>query len=123
MGVCENAFIAKKMGSCENALLLQKELKRKNLTYFINQRIRGKLFGFRKSHSTTHAVMTLVGKRNRSLEYGKMVFLDLKKASDTVYHKIFLNKLQSFGIRGCLHHWFQNYLSNISHYATYVSIN
>ena len=48
-------------------------------------------FGFRQGHSSHHALITLVNKITQSLDSGDMVigiFLDLKKAFDTVIHNI-----------------------------------
>ena len=48
-------------------------------------------FGFRKHHSTSHALITLVERVTKALDTGKYivgVFLDLKKVFDTVDHSI-----------------------------------
>ena len=48
-------------------------------------------FGFRKNHSTHHAIITVVDKITSSLDSGDLimgVFLDLKKTFDTVNHHI-----------------------------------
>ncbi len=41
-----------------------------------------------------------------------MIFLDISKAFDKVFHEGILYKLESFGVRGKLLTWFESNLSN-----------
>ena len=66
-------------------------------------------FGFRANHSTDHALLLIVDKIQRAIESGQFscgIFLDLRKAFDTVDHNILLAKLYSNVIRGTLYDWF-----------------
>ena len=45
-------------------------------------------------------------------EFACGIFIDLKKAFDTVNHAIQLTNLNHYGIRGNVHEWFKSYLSH-----------
>ena len=88
----------------------------------INDILYDKQFGFRKGHATNHAIITLVDKVARALDTGKIVvgvYLDLRKAFDTVPHTILLDKLHRMGIRGNLLCLIKNYLEDRAQFVNF----
>ena len=71
--------------------------------------------GFRATHSTVTALLEATDSWAYNIDNGKIngvIFLDLKKAFDTVDHQILLSKLNYYGIHGKSFKWFQSYLEN-----------
>ena len=77
-------------------------------------------FGFRLSLSTNNALMSITENIQSQLDQNKFcagVFVDLKKAFDTVDHEILLKKLSHYGIRGIANEWFCSYLTKRKQYV------
>ena len=71
--------------------------------------------GFRKRHSTKFAALSFSDNIRRNMDQGQLtgaVFIDLRKAFDTVDHTVLLIKLSNLGILDKEHGWFTDYLSN-----------
>jgi Reverse transcriptase (RNA-dependent DNA polymerase)/Endonuclease/Exonuclease/phosphatase family len=92
----------------------------------INNILSPSQFGFRKKHSTVHPLSLFVNSIANSLNkkiHSVAIFCDLKKAFDTVDHKILLKKLSKIGIRGSALKWFEDYLYNRYQYVCIESAN
>ena len=73
-----------------------------------NQILYKSQYGFRKEMSTLLAIIGLVEEITNSLakhEATVGVFIDLKKAFDTVDHRILIDKLCHYGIRDTSNKW------------------
>ncbi|PJE77813.1 hypothetical protein CI610_03257 [invertebrate metagenome] len=71
--------------------------------------------GFRSGDSTINQLVSISNDIFSALDNGKeirMVFCDISKAFDRVWHRGLLSKLQNFGITGKLFDWFSSYLRN-----------
>jgi hypothetical protein len=78
-------------------------------------------FGFRAKHSTEFALIKLIDTISEALDNNNFVcsiFVDLRKAFDTVDNKILIDKLYSYGIRGHCLAYLTNYLSDRFQYVS-----
>ena len=80
-----------------------------------------KQFGFRRNHSTNHALISIVEEIRKNLDnrlYTCGVFVDLEKAFDTVNHEILIKKIEHYGIHNSYKDWLKSYLNNRKQFVT-----
>ena len=81
-------------------------------------------FGFRTNSSTQHAVTKFSDSIRQNMDKGLMtgtIFIDLRKAFDTVDHARLLSKLTIYGIRNEKLMWFEDYLFNRTQFVEFES--
>ena len=85
----------------------------------VNEFLSPKQYGFRRNSSTTLAIFDLISNVVHSLSsrnYCICIFLDLKKAFDSINHEILMNKLYRMGFRGSIYNLIYSYLSGRTQY-------
>ena len=89
-----------------------KKLIQKRLNHFLEQHkiFYALQFGFCLNTSTNNALMSIIENIQLHLDKNELtagIFIDLRKAFDTVDHDIILTKLDHYGIRGLSNDWFR----------------
>jgi len=71
--------------------------------------------GFRKGKCIETATQALIERIQEAIDkrmYSIGIFIDLSKAYDVLNHKLLLEKLSYYGVRGTTNSWFKSYLTN-----------
>ena len=80
----------------------------------VNKLLSDSQFGLRKNRSTILQLLTVMNEWTEALDDGiqiDTVYLDFRKAFDSVPHKRLIKKLEGYCIKGILLEWFKNFLN------------
>ena len=83
-------------------------------------------YGFRNKRGTNDALTDIVGNIIENFEKGLItiaVMLDTSKAFDCINHRIFLKRIEQYGMRGHTLKWFESYLSHRKLKVNYLGHN
>ena len=122
------------VGNCRSISLLTSPLKiferlifkRMILFFNKNNNLISTQFGFRLHHSTIHSIWDIITSCYDSLQlkdFVNLMFLDIKKAFDSVSHFKLLKKLEHYGIRGVANQLLESYLTNRMQFVSIGNVN
>jgi hypothetical protein len=102
--------------TCICCKILEKIIKRQMLKYLeANQLLHDSQHGFRNSRSCLTNLLLSTESWTTSIDEGSkvdVIYIDFKKAFDSVPHRRLLHKLEMFGISGILLKWLNSFLTN-----------
>ena len=101
--------------SCIGKLMERLVYKRIYNHLTVNNLIYKNQSGFLRGHSTVYQLIDIFHQICQSIDskmYTCMIFCDISKAFDMVWHQGLLFKLKQSGIDGALLNWIENYLVN-----------
>ena len=81
--------------------------------------------GFLPGHSTVYQLLETYDNIVRNIDEGKsccMIFCDLSKAFDRVWHKGLLYKLKMYGVKKDMYSWLKSYLENRTQRVIYKNL-
>ena len=83
-------------------------------------------YGFREKRGVLHALIDVITPGYDTIEQNKftaLLLMDLRKAFDSVSHRILLHKLLQYGIRGPAYTLIERYLSDRQHLFQLIMLN